>query len=249
MYKRQLPGVNRNVPTDDGLVNNLKIDNSTVKPVSLLSAVAGQLDPTGSSVLSAQGTINLPYYLGSAGADIAGYGALSWQADDELAAKMNQTFSVLGLSIPQADPSVSTAVNYVFPFPKEQTRQDVPVLALYPSDGNITGAVIYQHGITTDRSAALTFGTALAARGYAVFAIDQPLHGVAPFSSAEQQGLANALITAVVIDALLPDGVEDISDLPEANAAALQEQANTVATALAPAAVAAIATDLSLIHI
>src|SRR5690554_5183946 len=238
-----LPGVNRNVPVTDGLANSLKIDNTTVKPVGLLSAVAGQLDPTGSSKLSAQGTINLPYYLGSAGADIAGGGALSWQADDELAAKMNQTFSALGLSIPQADPTVSTAVNYVFPFPKEQSRQDVPVLALYPSDGNISGAVIYQHGITTDRSAALTFGTALAAQGYAVFAIDQPLHGVAPFSSAEQQGLANALITAVVIDALLPDGVEDISDLPEANAAALQEQANTVATALAPAAVAAIATD------
>src|SRR5690554_28270 len=173
-----LPGVNRNVPVTDGLANSLKIDNTTVKPVGLLSAVAGQLDPTGSSVLSAQGTINLPYYLGSAGADIAGGGALSWQADDELAAKMNQTFSALGLSIPQADPTVSTAVNYVFPFPKEQSRQDVPVLALYPSDGNISGAVIYQHGITTDRSAALTFGTALAEAGYSDFVTDAQIVSV-----------------------------------------------------------------------
>jgi len=173
-----LPGVNRNVPVTDGFANSLKIDNTTVKPVGLLSAVAGQLDPTGSSVLSAQGTINLPYYLGSAGADIAGGGALSWQADDELAAKMNQTFSALGLSIPQADPTVSTAVNYVFPFPKEQSRQDVPVLALYPSDGNISGAVIYQHGITTDRSAALTFGTALAEAGYSDFVTDAQIVSV-----------------------------------------------------------------------
>ena len=173
-----LPGVNRNVPVTDGLANSLKIDNTTVKPVGLLSAVAGQLDPTGSSKLSAQGTINLPYYLGSAGADIAGGGALSWQADDELAAKMNQTFSALGLSIPQADPTVSTAVNYVFPFPKEQSRQDVPVLALYPSDGNISGAVIYQHGITTDRSAALTFGTALAEAGYSDFVTDAQIVSV-----------------------------------------------------------------------
>src|SRR5690554_6022559 len=172
-----LPGVNRNVPVTDGLANSLNIDDTTVKPVGLLSAVAGQLDPDG-SVLSAQGTINLPYYLGSAGADIAGGGALSWQADDELAAKMNQTFSALGLSIPQADPTVSTAVNYVFPFPKEQSRQDVPVLALYPSDGNISGAVIYQHGITTDRSAALTFGTALAEAGYSDFVTDAQIVSV-----------------------------------------------------------------------
>src|SRR5690554_4919681 len=190
-----LPGVNRNVPVTDGLANSLKIDNSTVKPVGLLSAVAGQLDPDG-SVLSAQGTINLPYYLGEDGADIVGDDALSWEADDELAAKMNQTFTALDLSIPQADPDVSTAVNYVFPFPKEQSRQDVPVLALYPASGEISGAVIYQHGITTDRSAALTFGTALAVKGYAVFAIDQPLHGVAAFTSVEQEDLAITLAEA-----------------------------------------------------
>jgi len=188
-----LPGVNRNVPVTDGLANSLKIDNTTVKPVGLLSAVAGQLDPD-RSVLSAQGTINLPYYLGEDGAEIVGGDALSWEADDELAAKMNQTFTALGLSIPQADPDVSTAVNYVFPFPKEQSRQDVPVLALYPASGEISGAVIYQHGITTDRSAALTFGTALAARGFAVFAIDQPLHGVSAFAESEQAQLVVKLL-------------------------------------------------------
>ena len=253
-----LPGVNRNVPVTDGLANSLKIDNTTVKPVGLLSAVAGQLDPTGSSVLSAQGTINLPYYLGSAGADIAGGGALSWQADDELAAKMNQTFSALGLSIPQADPSVSTAVTYVFPFPKEQSRQDVPVLALYPSDGNISGAVIYQHGITTDRSAALTFGTALAAQGYAVFAIDQPLHGVAPFSSEEQLALAQTIIGGVVgkvLDATQPTLTDEERDAAIAQAVtllaplAVEGDIPTIKAALAEAGYSDFVTDAQIVSV
>ena len=253
-----LPGVNRNVPVTDGLANSLKIDNTTVKPVGLLSAVAGQLDPTGSSVLSAQGTINLPYYLGSAGADIAGGGALSWQADDELAAKMNQTFSALGLSIPQADPTVSTAVNYVFPFPKEQSRQDVPVLALYPSDGNISGAVIYQHGITTDRSAALTFGTALAAQGYAVFAIDQPLHGVAPFSSEEQLALAQTIIGGVVgkvLDATQPTLTDEERDAAIAQAVtllaplAVEGDIPTIKAALAEAGYSDFVTDAQIVSV
>src|SRR5690554_5837866 len=253
-----LPGVNRNVPVTDGFANSLKIDNTTVKPVGLLSAVAGQLDPTGSSVLSAQGTINLPYYLGSAGADIAGGGALSWQADDELAAKMNQTFSALGLSIPQADPTVSTAVNYVFPFPKEQSRQDVPVLALYPSDGNISGAVIYQHGITTDRSAALTFGTALAAQGYAVFAIDQPLHGVAPFSSEEQLALAQTIIGGVVgkvLDATQPTLTDEERDAAIAQAVtllaplAVEGDIPTIKAALAEAGYSDFVTDAQIVSV
>ena len=116
-----------------------------------MSAVAGQLDPT-NSVLAAQGTITLPYYLGS---DAPSVLAKSWQADDALAAGLNDEFVSIGLEIPQADSTVSTAVNYVFPFPKKQRDVTVPLLALYPADGTkAKGVVIYQHGITTDRSTA-----------------------------------------------------------------------------------------------
>ena len=192
-----LPGVNRNVlDTTTGTFDNvITIDNDTVKPVGLVSAVASAI-PGSAGVLAAQGTVSLPYYLGTAPAEIAGPGALSWVADDILAAKLNQTFSSLGLSIPQADPARSTAVNYIFPFPKQRSEQEVPVLALYPAATDPIGAVIYQHGITTDRSAALTFGTALAAAGYVVIAIDQPLHGVAPFTAEEQAELAVKLLVA-----------------------------------------------------
>ncbi|PAV27423.1 hypothetical protein CF392_00470 [Tamilnaduibacter salinus] len=175
-------------------------------PVGGISAVAESLrgelpaqDAQGGSkrsgVLAAQSTIDLPYYLGT---DKDTVQTVNWEADAGLAAGLNAAFEPLGLSIPQADPSVSKAVNYIFPFPKERTTVEAPVLALYPDDlGSEApkGVVMYQHGITTDRSAALTFGTALASYGYVVIAIDQPLHGVTPFSTEEQEGLALELLT------------------------------------------------------
>ncbi|MGC8119448.1 hypothetical protein [Marinobacter sp. VGCF2001] len=231
-----LPGVNRSLPDGTGKID---FTGASPSPVGLVSAVAGNI-PGSENVLAIEGTVELPYYLGSAPDEIAGLASLNWEADDELATDMNAVLEALELSLPQADSSVSKAVNYNFPFPKLQSRRTVPLLSLYPSDGNIKGAVIYQHGITTDRSAALTFGTALAAQGYAVFAIDQPLHGVAPFSEEEQLLLAEALIEAATISALLPDGVEDIEDLPKENAEQIRTQAASVAEALAPAAVAAL---------
>ncbi|TBW59403.1 hypothetical protein EZI54_00120 [Marinobacter halodurans] len=179
--------------------------NATATPVGLVSAVAGKI--TGSSgVLAAQGTLELPYYLGTTASTVA---TDHWEADDDLADSLNGAFSSIGLSLPQGDPAKSTAVNYIFPFPKETKAVDVPVLALYPASGAPKGIVMYQHGITTDRSAALTFGTALAANGYAVFAIDQPLHGVAAFTEAEQESLARQLLAAggaseAEVDALTP---------------------------------------------
>ncbi|MEQ5834395.1 Ig-like domain-containing protein [Marinobacter sp. NFXS9] len=176
-------GVNRSA-------NDFSMD-AAATPVGLVSAVAGKI--TGSSgVLAAQGTLELPYYLGTTASTVA---TDHWEADSGLAAGLNSAFASIGLSLPQADPTVSTAVNYIFPFPEETKTVDVPVLALYPASGAPKGIVMYQHGITTDRSAALTFGTALAAQGYAVIAIDQPLHGVAAFTDAEQRALADQLLT------------------------------------------------------
>jgi len=177
--------------------SDITLDLASTKPVTLLSApTSSVLTAVGASstdVLAVEGTINLPYYLGNSSSTIL---TNSWVADDDLATALNTAFAGLGLAIPQADPSVSTAVNYVFPFPKQRSEEAVPLLALYPSDGIISGVVVYQHGITTDRSAMLTFGTALAANGYAVFGIDLPLHGVAAFTDEDQDSLATALLSA-----------------------------------------------------
>ena len=166
------------------------------QPVGLVSAVASQvltaIDST-TTVLAAQGTVKLPYYLGTSGADLV---TKPWVADSTLASTLNTAFEGAGLSIPQADSSKSTAVNYVFPFPKKQADVEAPVLVLYPAAATLKGVVIFQHGITTDRSTALTIGSAMAANGYAVVAIDQPLHGVAPFDLAAQQDWASTLLKA-----------------------------------------------------
>lgn len=193
IFPTPIPGVNR-----DG--DDFSIDGGSVSPVGLVSAVAGAI--TGSEgVLAAQGTVNLPYFLADSAPGVV---TDSWQADSALAAGINGLFSGVSADplFAQADPDTSTAVNYIFPFPKRTVTGglDVPVLALYPEDGNINGVVLYQHGITTDRSAALTFGTALAANGYAVIAVDQPLHGVAAFTDAEQAGLADQLLTGAGLD-------------------------------------------------
>ncbi|WP_323752683.1 hypothetical protein [Marinobacter sp.] len=167
-------------------------------PVELVSAVASstltalaQANLAPNDVLALQGTIKLPYYLGTSGADLV---TKSWVADDGLATALNAAFTGTGLSIPQADPSVSTAVNHIFPFPKKQADLDAPALVLYPANPTIKGVVLFQHGITTDRSTALTIGSAMAANGYVVVAVDQPLHGIAPIDSDAQKALAAQLI-------------------------------------------------------
>lgn len=223
-----LPGVNRTVPDGAGGFNNtVEIDETSVQPVGLLSAVAGSI-PGSETVLAAQGTVSLPYYLGTAPAELAGPGSLNWVADDELAQSLNETFSALGVSLPQADASVSTAVNYVFPFPKQRSTQEVPVLTLYPNSGAVEGVVLFQHGITTDRSTALTFGTALAGQGYVVVAIDQPLHGVTPFSADEQLPLATALLIG---GGATPEEAEQLAPLVVAGDQATLAAALDAATA------------------
>lgn len=197
-------------------------DTSTIEDVGLMSAVAGKFEvdssgnPAPGTVMAEQGTITLPYYLGTPGA-VGGTPAQGqpiaadyWKPDSTLATTFNSAFSALGLSIPQADPTKSTAVNFAFPFPKKTADVTVPVLAMYSSGATLNAGniptVIFQHGITTDRSAALTFGTALieAAKAnglnIAVIAIDQPLHGVVLTNSQDKLSLAKQLLSAAGLD-------------------------------------------------
>jgi len=172
------------------------------------SLTAGLGIPTGAAGVSViQGTLDLPYYLGTPdGANGSALVTGNWVANDILAGTIG---TALGLSIPQADASVTTAVNAIFPFPKIQETQTVPVLAIYPTtnSGNMK-TVIFQHGITADRSAALAFGGSMVARAkafgddVAVIAIDQPLHGIGGISSAEKAALTEKLL---VVASSLPD--------------------------------------------
>src|SRR5690554_984500 len=163
-----------------------------------------------------EASIKLPYHLGQPSAtDGKAIQAGSWKADRAFATALNGEFNNAGLVLPQGaiwqdgedkGKVISEAVNSLFPFPASTGEIEVPMLIIHPtastpSAGTIDHVVIFQHGITTDRSAALAFGSALVAAGLsqsqtiAVVAIDQPLHGVAPASRERKEEIAETLLT------------------------------------------------------
>lgn len=92
----------------------------------------------------------------------------------------------LGGTLPDgqtAQASLSTTA--CFPVPVERSVQRVPLLVTVPNaaSGQTRPAsgwpvVIFQHGITRNRTDALPVAPALAAAGFVVVAIDLPLHGI-----------------------------------------------------------------------
>lgn len=88
-------------------------------------------------------------------------------------------FDAVGLS-----PS-STNVTFANPFPVATSTQVIPVLLTVPNanSGHAKPAagwpvVIFQHGITRNRTDMFAIAGTLAAQGFAVIAIDAPLHGL-----------------------------------------------------------------------
>ncbi|MES0873788.1 hypothetical protein [Sinimarinibacterium thermocellulolyticum] len=141
------------------------------------------------------GSISLPYYLAdaTASADDADErffvgGAPDnplntfWRADPEVVGAGN---APIGAPCAALQPSESTTA--CFPQPLARASQRVPVLATIPNANSGRTApeggwpvVIFQHGITGNRSQMLALAPALAAAGFAVVAIDLPLHGLPP---------------------------------------------------------------------
>jgi hypothetical protein len=122
------------------------------------------------------GVITLPYYM-----DVP--------TEDNLAAHLTSfaqaapgayvpPFDQLGL-----DPT-STHVTVANPIPVKKNDQTVPIIVTVPNtSAKPEGGwpvVIYGHGITRNRLDALAVADTLASIGYAVVAIDFPIHGVSP---------------------------------------------------------------------
>lgn len=123
------------------------------------------------------GVISLPYYLGipTPTNPILPLTRF-WQAEP---GAYVPPFDQFGL-----DPT-STHVTVANPFPVQTGVQTVPVLMTVPNaaSGRTKPAagwplVIFQHGITRNRSDVLAIADTLASQGFAVVAIDQPLHGI-----------------------------------------------------------------------
>src|SRR5690554_4444608 len=187
---------------------------------TVLSDPMDDTAPTTGLVDVHQGYIDLPYFLNTplSPTDGSNIQARGWKADAELASGL---VGATGFPIPQANASRSTVLNSVFPFPEESEVVRSPLLVMTPAgvdledlraDANSYDAVIFQHGITTDRSAALAFGSPLIKndpnKNTVVFAIDQPLHGVATSSTEERSELAETLLAgAEIIDDTTPEPV------------------------------------------
>jgi len=162
------------------------------------------------------GTTTLPYYLGSPSlanpiAPLTAY----WQADST---QPDSAASIHGVSCALLAPSVSTTACY--PLPLQQSLQTVPVLLTIPNAASgktmpVGGwpVVIFQHGITGDRSQMLAIAPALAMAGFATVAIDLPLHGLPPDSPLRLPGVAERTFDLDVLNnstgAPGPDGVAD----------------------------------------
>ncbi|WP_386070521.1 Ig-like domain-containing protein [Tahibacter sp. UC22_41] len=129
------------------------------------------------------GTIDVPYYLkapanatpaAQAAAVLQGF----WQAAP---GAYVPPFNAAGLS------PTSTNVTFANPFPVATKTETIPLLLTVPnaaSGKTRPGAgwpiVIYQHGITRNRTDMFAVSQTLASQGFAVIAIDIPLHGLPP---------------------------------------------------------------------
>ncbi len=165
-----------------------------------------QLNQAASAVKVAEGAIELPYYLDIPNPAVAASVNLTiggkWSGSTTLEDTINDQIDTLRDSNPaltnlpsfafprDADGETFNVTQYM-PFPEQKGSVAVPVTVFYPNTGcatssgsGITDVVIFQHGITVDRSVAALPAINMAAQTLgtncvATVAIDQPLHGLA----------------------------------------------------------------------
>ncbi len=151
---------------------------TTVVPTGLTIAAAG-LPPIADIFI---GTIALPYYLTAPGGpnQLPPQTVLStfWRANP---GAYVPPFNALGLS------PTSTNVTFANPIPARTSTERVPLLMTVPNaaSGQARPAagwpvVIFGHGITRNRCDALAISATMASVGFAVIAMDHPLHGANP---------------------------------------------------------------------
>jgi len=174
--------------------------------VADLSLLNGAISGGGSlpQISMANGSIKLPYYLSAPDvSSTANLGSTAirtfagfWQADDTLGTDLSALLTANGIEASDVTPR-STNVTRHFPLAKTgshtsetnpQGYVDVPVSVYYSaaaSCDNGRNPIIYQHGITSNRTAAIPFTANMLAADpcYAVVAIDLPMHGIEPFDA------------------------------------------------------------------
>ena len=204
-----------------GLVDAVPDQNIAVVPIgkTLADVIPGQ--PPIADIYV--GALTVPYYLSAPSqanpvAPLTNY----WTAPP-----CGQVASCKALGL---DPT-STNVTAANRLPAATSNQTVPVIMSVPNanSGKTKPAagwpvVIYQHGITSDRTTMLAAVGALSQAGFAAIAIDLPLHGLAPSNPFYR----NAFLTGTPAAGLVTG--ERTFDLPQINTATGAVAAGTVAS-------------------
>ena len=151
------------------------------------------------ATISVQGMLTLPQFMKRKDATDATSFSDFWKGSSSVGAVIDGAFGNDAGTTPPKDSDESLNVTYRFPFAQKVEDVKVPVLVTYPipsadcpppADG--WPVVIFQHGITTDRTASLGFANAMAgstAGCFATVAMDLPTHGV-DASSTDRNGAA-----------------------------------------------------------
>lgn len=183
------------LPTTDGATIRPVLKSTESLTPSYLAGlrtaiVTSQVADLSSQGFIYQGGLTLPNYLPNAETGVADSALGSWSGSNNAA---------LALGLPSAPTDVNGDINvsYRFPFADKIGDMTIPVMVTMP-DATACGTakpaegwpvVIYQHGITVDRTAGILIGNTLASQCIAMVAIDHAMHGIAPLNS----GGANAL--------------------------------------------------------
>jgi pimeloyl-ACP methyl ester carboxylesterase len=158
------------------------------------------LNLTNPYATSMQGMLTLPQFMAKKSAD----GGSFWKSRDTAGTSsvgdvIDGAFGNEASTTPPKDDDDTNNVTYRFPFAQWIEDIKVPVLVTYPTAGGgctkpVDGwpVVIFQHGITTDRTASLGFANSMAAAAtgcFATVAMDLPTHGV-DASTTDRNGTA-----------------------------------------------------------
>ena len=204
-----------------GLVDAVPDQNIAVVPIGKTLADVIPRQPPIADIYV--GALTVPYYLSAPSqanpvAPLTNY----WTAPP-----CGQVASCKALGL---DPT-STNVTAANRLPAATSNQTVPVIMSVPNanSGKTKPAagwpvVIYQHGITSDRTTMLAAVGALSQAGFAAIAIDLPLHGLAPSNPFYR----NAFLAGTPAAGLITG--ERTFDLPQINTATGAVAAGTVAS-------------------
>jgi pimeloyl-ACP methyl ester carboxylesterase len=157
------------------------------------------LDLPNPFAVSMQGMLTLPQFMETKSlTDLSSFSDF-WKGSTDVGAVIDGAFGNDAGSTPPKDNDDSLNVTYRFPFAQFVEDVKVPVLVTYPiAGGGCTKptdgwkTIIFQHGITADRTSSIGFANSMSALStgcFATVAMDLPNHGV-DASSTDRNGLA-----------------------------------------------------------